>query len=353
MLRNQTVDPAQVPRVLDVLERNAIAQAQLIADVLDVSRMITGKVRLELRTVGLGSIVRDAIDTVRPAADGRKVTIHFSDPGGDWIVQADAHRLQQVVWNLLSNAVKFTPPGGYVRVTFERTPHAVAIVVSDSGPGLAAEFLPFAFDRFRQADQSFTRTHGGLGLGLAIVKHVAELHGGRVEAQSTGPDGGAVFRVSLPTPGVLADAIQDEVARSASLGSRDLQGHSILVVDDDEATRDLMTALLTSLGARVRTAASVREAVAALDAELPSLIVADLGMPGEDGLSLARRLRQRPRDGGANVPAVALSAYARAEDRAAALAAGFDAFVAKPAAPDDLVTTIRQTLGAGPGSHPR
>jgi CheY-like chemotaxis protein len=251
-----------------------------------------------------------------------------------------------VIWNLLSNAVKFTPRGGQVRIMTASTPAFVEIVVSDTGSGLSREFLPFAFDRFRQADQSFTRSHGGLGLGLAIVKHVVELHGGEVAAESDGPGSGAVFRVRLPAyagAGEL-DGEEERWVAAAQADGPDFGGRLILVVDDDAATRELMVAMLTKVGAMVRTASSAREAFTQLDVELPALIVADIGMPEEDGLSFSRRLRCRPPDRGGNVPTVALSAYARLEDRQAALSAGFDAFVAKPALPSELLATIQQTL---------
>ena len=347
MLRQNTVEPERIPRVLEILERNATAQAQLVSDVLDVSRMITGKIRLSPRPVSVPAVIRDAIDTIRPGADAKGVGIEVDAPGEPVFVNADPERLQQVVWNLLSNAVKFSSTGGRVRVAASRTGRLVEIAVTDSGVGLTRDFLPYVFDRFRQADQTFTRAHGGLGLGLAIVKQVVEMHGGEVSADSAGPGQGAVFRVRLPVFGVVPGAIE-----SAGLSPQethpsnvpDLTGRLVLVVDDDAATRELMAALLGQVGARVVTASCVREAIAQIDAGVPSLIVADVGMPEEDGLTFIRRLRRRSPARGGRVPAVALSAYARAEDRAAALAAGFDAFVAKPAVPDDLLAKIHETL---------
>jgi signal transduction histidine kinase/ActR/RegA family two-component response regulator len=348
MLRQNAVGADSVPRVLEVLERNATAQAQLVADVLDVSRMITGKIRLQVRPVSLAAVVRDAIDTVRPGADARGVSVMFEPGAEPFVVSGDPERLQQVIWNLLSNAVKFSSAGGHVRVDLSRRGATVEIAVRDTGAGVAPEFLPYVFDRFRQADQTFTRAHGGLGLGLAIVKQVVEMHGGEVSADSAGLGRGAVFRVRLPVAALTAET-SDAVLPAPSV-TRDatplpqLSDRLILVVDDDAATRELMMTLLTHQGARVQTAASAREAIDRLDAEVPALIVADVGMPEEDGLSLFRRLRRRPADRGGRVPAIALSAYARPEDREAALAAGFNAFVAKPAAPADLLATIRDTL---------
>ena len=348
LLRQNMVDPAQIPRVLEILERNASAQAQLVSDVLDVSRMITGKLRLDVRPVSVSSIVADAIDTVRPAAVAKGVAIAVDRPGVALFVQGDGERLQQVVWNLLSNAVKFTPAGGRVRVTLASSADVVDIAVTDSGIGLTPEFLPHVFERFRQADQSFTRAHGGLGLGLAIVKQVVELHGGEVTATSGGAGAGATFRVRLPAAGVVAEPAAEGTAESAPVPPMptlpDLTGLLVLVVDDDSATRELMSVVLGQCGARVQTAASAREAIARIDDEVPALIVADVGMPEEDGLSMLRRLRRRPAARGGRVPSVALSAYTRTEDRAAALAAGYDAFVAKPAVPSVLLATIHQTL---------
>jgi signal transduction histidine kinase/CheY-like chemotaxis protein len=345
LLRQNLVEPERIPRVLEILERNATAQAQLVSDVLDVSRMITGKIRLNLQPVSMSAIVSDAIDTVRPGADAKGVTIVFDRPAAGLVVNGDDERLQQVVWNLLSNAVKFTASGGEVRVTLASGERGVEIMVADTGIGLSPEFLPHVFERFRQADQSFTRAHGGLGLGLAIVKQVVELHGGSVAAHSAGAGHGAAFTVRLPVAAVSVNGDAAGPSQSPEdLVLPDLTGRFVLVVDDDPATRELMMVMLTQRGARVATASSAREALQRVDDEVPSLIVADVGMPEEDGLSMLRRLRRRrPRRGG-RVPAVALSAYTRAEDRAAALAAGYDAFVPKPAVPAQLLATIDETL---------
>src|SRR4051812_31885010 len=345
MLRQKAVEPERIPRVLDIVERNALAQAQLVSDVLDVSRMVAGKIRLEPRPMSIAASIRDAIDTVRPAADARDVMLAFEDAEGPLVVHGDAERIQQVIWNLLSNAVKFTPQGGRVTVSAVRRDRFVEVTVADTGLGLTAEFLPFVFDRFRQADQSFTRSHGGLGLGLSIVKQVVELHGGQVSAASDGAGRGAVFTVRLPlAPISTPDADQAGPEASPPPLPLDLSGRNILVVDDDSNTRELLLAMLTRAGAIVTTAASAAEAMTAIDAHVPGIVIADIGMPVEDGLSFCRRLRQRTPQHGGNVPAIALSAYTRAEDRAAALAAGFDAFVAKPATPADVFAAIRVVL---------
>ena len=353
LLRQNLVEAERVPRVLEIVERNATAQAQLVSDVLDVSRMITGKLRLNMRPVSISSIVRDAIDTVRHAADAKGVTITFDRPGVALIVNGDAERLQQVIWNLLSNAVKFSPSGAQVRVTLSGGPELTEITVADTGIGLTPEFLPHVFERFRQADQSVTRTHGGLGLGLAIAKQVVELHGGSISASSAGAGQGAVFRVQLPRSGTAETSTQSALSADGdpdvSSEVDDFAGRLVLVVDDDAATRELMSVMLTQRGARVLTAASAHEAMALIDIEVPALIVADVGMPEEDGLTMFRKLRRRSAERGGRVPGVALSAYTRAEDRAAALAAGFDAFVAKPAVPAVLLATIQDALRGLPG----
>ena len=348
MLRQNTVEPERIPRVLDIVARNAQIQAQLVSDVLDVSRMVAGKIRLNPRPMSVTSSIKDAIDTVRPAADARGITIEFSEPEGPLMIHGDAERLQQVIWNLLSNAVKFTPHGGRVTVCADRRGRFVEILVADTGMGLTPEFLPQVFDRFRQADQSFTRTHGGLGLGLSIVKQVVELHGGQVSAASEGPGRGAVFTVRLPPAAVEEPAAEapPNHQRAAAPVTRavDLSGRNILVVDDDGSTRELLLTMLTKGGAIVTTAPSAEEAMTAIDAHVPDLIIADIGMPVEDGLSFCRRLRGRSDRHAHAVPAIALSAYTRAEDRAAALSAGFDEFVAKPAAPADLFAAIGGVL---------
>src|SRR3954468_18935041 len=348
MLRQNSIEPERVPRILEIVERNALAQAQLVSDVLDVSRMVAGKIRLDLRPMSLAACIKDAIDTVRPAADARGVTIELQASEGPLDINGDPERMQQVIWNLLSNAVKFTPQGGRVSLAAERRGRFAEITVTDTGVGLTPEFLPYVFDRFRQADQSFTRAHGGLGLGLSIVKQVVEMHGGQIAAASEGAGRGSVFTVRLPASAIETplpnDAAVEDGQRAAAPVTVDLTGRNVLVVDDDSATRELLMTMLTKAGAIVTTAASANEAVIALDAHVPDFLVADIGMPLEDGLSLCRRLRARAAQQGGDVPAVALSAYTRAEDRSAALEAGFDAFVAKPTTSTDLLAAIRGVL---------
>ena len=347
LLRQACFDKARVASILEIIERNAKSQAQIIADVLDISRMITGRMKLNRTPVSLARVVLDALDTIRPGADAKGVVIHTEIDEGP-VVYGDAERLQQVFWNVLSNACKFTPAGGRIDVVLRTEASWSTVRISDSGAGISPEFLPFVFDRFRQADQSFTRAHGGLGLGLAIVKHLVEVHGGDVRAESDGVGTGATFIIRLPMSPVKAMFAREDSSGSGGdvLPAVDFDQRLVLVVDDDESTRELMLTVLTECGARVITVATAREAVEQLDVEPPAAVIADIGMPVEDGLSMLRRIRQRaPADGG-SVPTLALSAYARAEDREAALAAGFDDFLIKPAIPGDVVRRLAEMIGA-------
>jgi signal transduction histidine kinase/ActR/RegA family two-component response regulator len=337
MLVRDEVDPARLRRVFEALDRNAHSQAQLIADVLDVSRIVTGKLQLQRATVDVCDSVARAADAVRPAALAKNITLRIED-SSDCIIRGDPDRLQQVFWNLLSNAVKFTPIGGSIDVAIARSSGSIAIAVIDSGVGIPQEFLPFVFDRFRQADQTTTRAHSGLGLGLSIVKHLIELHGGTVEASSRGAGAGARFEVRLPTIDSPADLPAPAPSRSEAVR---LDGCLILVVDDDESSREVVTAALEGANARVQVAASADEARQRLQEHVPQMIISDLAMPGEDGLLLMRDVR-----GGAarEVPAIALSAYADAASRDAARDAGFDAFLAKPARVEALLALVRSLL---------
>jgi signal transduction histidine kinase/ActR/RegA family two-component response regulator len=348
MLRQARFEPTRVASILEIIERNAKAQAQLIADVLDISRMITGRVKLEMTPVSLARVLCDAVDSIRPGAVARGIELHLDVDEGP-VASADPDRLQQVVWNLLSNACKFTPEGGRIEVILRADRSRATVTVSDTGIGISADFLPYVFDRFRQAEQGFTRSHGGLGLGLAIVKHLVEMHGGEVTARSEGPGKGATFEVRLP----LARAITREPrnqrqARSPEMPKVDLSDRAVLVVDDDETTRDLMVTLLAQYGAHVRAVGSVPEALEQFNLEIPEVVLADIGMPGEDGLSMIRRIRQRAPARGGLVRAIAVSAYARPEDRQAALAAGYDDFLAKPVMPADVVSAVHRWLARPP-----
>jgi len=318
-----------------------------------MARIITGKVRLEMRPALLGPVVEAAVDAIRPAAEVKSIRLRAlvrSVPA----VHGDPVRLQQVLWNLLSNAVKFTPPGGDVVIELRMQDSHAVVTVSDSGPGIATDFLPYVFDRFRQADQTVTRGHGGLGLGLSIVKHLVDLHGGRVCARSDGDGHGSTFEVTLPIAAALImpdDHRQRE--RAEDPFAIRLDGTHILVVDDDAATRDLLATLIGRTGASVDVAESAASAIDAIQSRTPTAIITDIGMPTEDGYSLIRRIRALPppkRD----VPAIALSAYTRAEDRDAAEDAGFAAFVAKPATPQQLLhalATVVQNRGVDAGRN--
>jgi len=347
MLRSGQLPPADAMRALDVIERNARLQAQLIEDLLDVTRIVSGKLRMEMRPVDLRAVVEAGLDAVRAAALKRQIALAVELGPEPVRVVGDPERLQQVVWNLASNAVKFSNDGGSVRVRLEVEPGAARLRVSDDGIGISAEFLPHVFDRFRQATAGSTRTHGGLGLGLTIVRHIVQAHRGTVEAASEGVERGASFTVVLPRArGEEASAAVSAAVASPreDLGTDGaaLRGRVVLVVDDEADVRDVLRLVLERHGARVVTAATVGEAVASMDAAPPDLVVSDIGMPEADGYALMERLRAR----GDRRPAaaVALTAYASPEDAARALAAGFRAHLAKPVAPRAVVDTLAGLL---------
>jgi signal transduction histidine kinase/ActR/RegA family two-component response regulator len=346
MLTRGQVEPSRMPRVFEALDRNAQSQAQLIADVLDVSRIVTGKLQLQLTTVDMCDLVAQATDSVRAAASGKAIHVSVQAETPNCFVRGDAGRLQQIVWNLLSNGIKFTPTGGSICITVTRDDRNATVSVADTGAGISPEFLPHVFDRFRQADQTSTRVHGGLGLGLSIVKHLVELHGGTIAASSGGQGKGACFTVRLPAAErALADVSSS--ATSSPPAEVSLRGRTILVVDDDASTRDVVSAALERSGADVCVAASAAEGWNALHDRTPDVLVADLAMPEEDGLSFIRRVRNDS-NVGERVPAIALSAFADARSEESARAAGFSAFLAKPARPETLLRLIDQLLN---GSH--
>lgn len=353
LLKTDRLDPTQRARALEGIDRNARAQAQLVADLLDVSRIISGKLHLDVRTVEVEPLVDAAIDALRPAAQAKQITVEFLPRPCPWLVTADPDRLQQVLWNLISNAVKFTPAGGRVAITCRPRDEWLEIVVEDTGPGIPPDFLAHVFDRFRQVDSSTTRKHGGLGLGLSIVKHIVELHGGTVRAEN-GDVRGA--RITIDVPLVLrgpAVAAPVEPTRSdRRLPADSLSGIRILVVDDEPDTLETLRATLGACGADVRVAASAAEATTILDEWIPHVLVSDLAMPGEDGYGLIRRVRERPVERGGGLPALALTAYARTEDRLKALAAGFQMHVAKPVDPADLVAVVSALAGWSGGRLP-
>ena len=348
MLNMHDLTEEVAQRGLTTIEKNAQAQAQLIEDLLDVSRIVSGKLRLSVMPVRVASVIEDAVETIRPAADakGVRLEVQLDKEGG--LVSGDPQRLQQVIWNLLSNAVKFTPRGGRVEVSLTRLDSHVEIVVRDSGQGISPDFLPYVFDRFRQADGSITRAYSGLGLGLAIVRNLVELHGGTVEARSAGMNQGATFSIRLPLLLLHGKGRGDEADDSgdgdlAALRPErlpSLDGVRVLVVDDEPDALLLLSEMLSQCGASVRMAASGEEAFNEMKMWEPNVIVSDIGMPKEDGYAFMRRVRQWTQETGAWIPAVALTAFARAEDRMKALASGYQIHVPKPVEPAELVTVI-------------
>ncbi len=348
LLRSGQLDAAKRARALDVIERNAKAQAQLIGDLLDISRVISGKLRLDTRPVYPVESVEAALATVLPAAEARGVRVErFLDPGAGPVL-ADPDRLQQIVINLLGNAVKFTPAGGWVEIRLEEAGGGVRIQVRDSGEGIDPELLPHVFDSFRQADASTTRQQGGLGLGLAIVRQLVELHGGSVSAESPGPGQGAVFTVSLPLlrprEATKELPILTQSVSGAAPSSPPLAGLRVLAVEDDESTLDALTELLSIQGADVVPAASVSQALKSLQGFDPDVLVSDIGMPERDGYDLIREIRALGHDA-MDLPAVAVTAFASPEDRQRALAAGFQVHLAKPVDPRELTSVIAELAG--------
>jgi PAS domain S-box-containing protein len=341
--------PEEMKQGLEAIQRNARAQTQLIDDLLDMSRIISGKVRLDVQWTDLASVIDAAIDSVRPAMDakGIRLTKIFDSHAGP--VSGDPTRLQQVVWNLLSNAIKFTPRGGKVDVLLERVNSHLEITVHDSGIGIKPEFLPIVFDRFRQADSSTTRTYAGLGLGLSIVKHIVELHGGTVRAKSAGDNQGATFIVMLPMAPIRTDenrqhptALKPPVLDYPSI---DLTGIKVLLVDDEPDTRALISQLLSQCKATVRAASTADEGLALVREFAPDVIVSDIGMPDKDGYEFIRDVRALPSDQGGRTPALALTAFARSEDRTRAMIAGYQVHVAKPLEPQELLATVGSLAG--------
>ena len=352
MLRANKLDAAASARAIETIERNARAQAQLIEDLLDVSRITSGKFKLDVQPIELISVIKAAIDSVRPAADAKSIQLELRlDPAADHI-HADANRLQQVIWNLLANAIKFTAQHGHVQLNLDRIDSKAQISVSDTGEGISAEFLPHVFDRFQQADGAITRRHGGLGLGLAIARHLVEMHGGSIEAASEGIGRGAIFTLRVPislshrsgslslsgTPAISErDGINDEVPN--------LNGLRILAIDDEADAREMLSTLLEGCGADVLTAASAKEGFEAIAGWKPDILICDIGMPEEDGYSLIRKVRALEPPAGGGIAAIALTGYVRVEERIRALEAGYQMFVPKPVAADELKSIIAELVG--------
>jgi signal transduction histidine kinase/ActR/RegA family two-component response regulator len=349
MLVSGQIRDDQRQRAIEVIERNAQAQTQLVNDLLDVSRAISGKVRLDVRPVDLSQVISAAIDSMQPAADAKLIRLEtVLDPNAS-AISGDRERMQQIVWNLLSNAIKFTPEGGRVQVRLERQDSHVEIVVSDTGSGIDQNFLPYVFDRFRQGDAGTTRQHSGLGLGLAIVRQLVELHGGSVLVESPGAGQGTTFRVILPLTMAREDtetATQPAVAdETPALPMRHLHGARILIVEDEPQTRELFGAIMENAGGEVRVAASARDATAILSTWWPEVLLSDIEMPHEDGYVLMEQVNAMERRERRPITAVAVTAHSRPEDRLRALEAGFQWHLPKPVEPSELVAVVASLTG--------
>jgi PAS domain S-box-containing protein len=345
MLRRKQLDPAMSEKALEAIERNAAAQTQLIGDILDISRIAVGKLRIAPEVINVADIAEAAITTVSPSAKAKAISVrpHIEPTGA--VVHGDAARLQQVLWNLLSNAIKFTPRGGIVDVTVRSIHSVVEVRVTDTGIGIRADFLPHVFDMFRQGDASSTRAHGGLGLGLAIVRRLVELHGGTVAVESAGQGAGTTFTVHLPRAAISADLSPRAGSDPKVSAARLLHGVRVAVVEDDEDSRELITTVIQHAGASVLPAANAKDGFQLIVQSRPDVLVSDIEMPGGSGYDLIRRVRALPADGGGMTPALALTAYASPEDRLRALSAGFEAHLAKPVAPDTLTNAVATLAG--------
>ena len=353
LLLHGEVDPSKQRRAIETIARNANSQCQLIDDLLEVSRIITGKLRLEFAACELQPVIEAAAESIRPTAEAKSVALELKLDSEAGPVFGDCERLQQVVWNLLSNAVKFTPSGGKVNVNLQRINSHVEISVADSGAGINPDFLPYVFERFRQADGSTTRAHGGLGLGLAIVRHLVELHGGVASADSEGLGRGATFTVRLPlmnAVGQQSPNVANQWTGAAGFGEQrpaSLNGMRVLIVDDEADARELVTVMLGHCGAEMKAAASSGEALEIIENWKPDVLIADIGMPVEDGYGLITRLRALPKERGGSTPALALTAYAGTEDRVRALSAGYQVHLSKPVDRVELAAVVAK-LGLRP-----
>jgi signal transduction histidine kinase/DNA-binding response OmpR family regulator len=351
LVRTGKLEEEQLSRAVETIERNARSQSQLIDDLLDVSRIITGKLQIEPRSVDLCSVIEAAIDAVRPSFEAKQIQMETAMDSEACLVLGDANRLQQIFWNLFSNAIKFTPEKGHVHVEVKRGVDEITVSVIDSGVGITPEFLPYIFDRFRQADGSTTRVHGGLGLGLSIVKSLVHLHEGTVEVKSQGKNQGTTFTVILP----LAAAVEQSAGHAAASGpegngvpqglSKILDGLRILVVDDEADSRDLVRAILSGCGSEVMCCESAAGAIKAVREWKPDVLVSDIGMPNEDGYSLIKKLRNMRSKRAKETPAIALTAYVTNADRELTLSAGFQMHVNKPIEPETLVMSIATAMG--------
>lgn len=347
LLRDGKLSEAVSQKAIETIARNAALQTQLIDDLLDVSRILRGKLQLHWGTVDLVYAIHSALDTVKMAADAKLLTLRFPVPDAPYVTQGDATRLQQIVWNLVSNAIKFTPAGGQIDITLSATTspeqRIITLSVQDSGQGISPDFLPYVFDSFRQADGSTTRTIGGLGLGLSITRHLVELHGGYITAESEGTGKGAKFVVVLPAPLLeAAPSLSDPAPSLVVPDLAQLQGLKILVVDDERDTLDFLVFLLQEYGATTLPALSVKEAIAQMEQTIPSLIISDLGMPDADGYELIRYVRSQPRL--CHIPAIALTAYVAEATQHQVITAGFQYHLSKPTATDKLIDAIEHLV---------
>ena len=353
MIRNGEVEGPNATRAIETIERNARSQARLIDDLLDVSRIITGNLRLDLHPLNLAPIVDAALDALRPTADAKGIRLQTRFFPEECLVKGDPNRLRQVIWNLLSNAIKFTQRGGGVNIHLDCVEQTARLTVSDTGDGISAEFLPYVFDRFRQAEASISRKQGGLGLGLAVVRHLVELHGGRITAESEGLGKGSAFTVDLPLAQERRDPARAEERRRevdrrrSRSGKVRLDGLHVLLVEDDDDSRKLIGTMLKRYGARVTSTKSAKEALNVFDGELPDLLISDIGMPDEDGYELIRKLRSAPPDKGGLTPAIALTGYASKKDRERALTSGYQQHMAKPVEQSDIISAIAALVGRG------
>jgi signal transduction histidine kinase len=351
LLKKRVLDP-EIEKPVEAIDRNAHKQVRLIDDIMDVSSVISGKFHLDVKLADFAAIARDAIEVVRPSALAKHIGISFEATAEPCPLVADAERLQQVVWNLLSNAVKFTGDNGNIRVSLAQRGSNALLVVTDTGQGIDSELLPFVFERFKQADSSTTRRVGGLGLGLALVRHIVELHGGHVTASSEGAGKGATFTVTVPIRATLPEPLESTPPPSevpSSRGETGLRGVRVLVVDDELDARDLIRAILGQAGAVIQTAESAAEGFIALRRFRPDVLVSDIGMPEEDGFSFMRRIRALLAAEGGKIPSLALTAFARDEDRAKAIAAGYTMHIGKPVDPAVLTSSVAELAAVARG----
>jgi PAS domain S-box-containing protein len=354
MIRNGEVEGPNATRALETIERNARSQARLIDDLLDVSRIITGNLRLDLHPLNLAPIVEAAVDALRPTADVKGIELQIEFMRTECLVKGDPNRLRQVIWNLLSNAIKFTSRKGSVKIDLRCVESSLArLTISDTGEGIAAEFLPYVFERFRQAEAAISRKQGGLGLGLAVARHLVELHGGTISAESAGLGQGSTFTLDLPLtqerrdPARAEERRREVERRRSRIGRVRLDGVHVLLVEDDDDSRKLLGTMLKRYGAKVTATKSAAEALRVFTGQLPDVIISDIGMPDEDGYELIRKLRALPVEQGALTPAIALTGYASRKDRERALAAGYQLHMAKPVEPAEMIGAIARLIGRG------